>query len=59
MPANENNIHFSKIQSLTGFALSLCPFSCHGNCRKKQLHHGAPGKKSITPSKRKHFILRS
>ena len=29
--------------------MAACAFSCHGICRKKQIHRGAPGKKHTSP----------
>ncbi len=36
--------------------MAPCAFSCHGICRKKQIHQGAPGKKYTPPPEDKQII---
>ena len=39
------------------YRMVTCAFYCHGNCRKKQLHRGAPGKKHISHRQLLHITI--
>ena len=52
-------IHFPSPPPAQPVPLSPCAFSCHGICRKKQIHRGAPGKKHTSPPVRVLYIIGS
>jgi hypothetical protein len=37
--------------------MATCAFSCHGICRKKQIHRGMPGKKRTSPPEACIYIM--